>query len=415
LKRPKRLDANHIRWIYNTVTTKNPLQFNLPFASWTRAQLQLLLVSKRTRRGAMRIRALLFALGAVALFIPFRANASVVSICNQGDASLNVTTAVYSKSVWLGDSYHVTGWYAIEPGNCAVVYSAEDPQDVYFGFTFLDSDQNLRKYVSTPSGGQDNLFKAISENFCVAVGQVFDYNTKTKGVVGGCQAGFRPLEFSLYAGLDSDNYGRVGYTLFPHKDDRESDVIGTRTGTTARLIFGDAVQFDGSQWAYANGTALPHNLIDERTGLPPLLPKQQYSPGKEPVAEYSKQIKGVMNSFQQCRDTGRGINMVSSRFDMDDYGIVSFTSSDSMGPNPSYGAAIANLDLDDPHINDDDPGCLLVSFDCKNAMQCVRQGSDAMKYLSFWMNTREQANTIIEALKGIAVLYPDGQGEMHNK
>lgn len=359
----------------------------------------------------MRVRLLLFILGAVALSIPLRANASVVSICNQGDASLNVTTAVYSKSVWLGDSYHVTGWYAVEPDKCAVVYSAEDPEDVYFGFTFLGSDQSLRKYISTPSGGQDNLFKAISENFCVAVGQVFDYRTKTKGVAGACQAGFQPLEFSLYAGLDSDNYGRVEYALFPHKDDRESGVIGARAGTTARLIFGDAVQFDGSRWTYANGAALPHNLIDERTGLPPLLPKEQHSLGEAPVVQYSKQIRDVMNSFQQCRDTGAGMNMVSSRFDMDDYGIVDFASADSMGPNPPFGAAIANLDLNDPHIDDHDQGCLLVTLECKDGAQCVRQRDDAMKYLQFWMNTREQTNSIIEALKGIAVFYPDGQGE----
>jgi transposase len=37
--RPKRLDAKQIRWIYQTVTTKNPLQFKLPFALWTRAQI----------------------------------------------------------------------------------------------------------------------------------------------------------------------------------------------------------------------------------------------------------------------------------------------------------------------------------------------------------------------------------------
>jgi hypothetical protein len=363
----------------------------------------------------MRIRVPLSLVGAMALLIPFRAHAAVVSICNQGDAPLNVATAVYSKSIWLGDSYAVTGWYPVEAGKCEVVYSAEDPDDVYFGFIFQGSDQSLRKYVSEPTGGQDNLFKAISENFCVAVGKVFDYKTKTKGSPGGCQTGFQPLEFSLYAGLDSDNYGRVSYTLFPHRDDRESNEIGTRAGTTARLIFGDAVQFDGSQWTYANGTALPHNLIDRKTGLPPLLPKQQYSLNSEPVATYFKKLKGVMSSFQQCRNTGAGMNLVSSRFDMDDYGIVDFASSDSMGQNPPYGGAVANLDLDNPHIDDHDPGCLLVTFDCKNGGQCARQGNDAMPYLQFWINTREQVDAIIDALKGIAVFYPDGQGEIHNK
>jgi hypothetical protein len=367
------------------------------------------------KNNGLRVRLLLFVLGAVALSIPFRANASVVSICDQGDTSLNVTTAVYTKSVWLGDSYHVTGWYTVEPGKCEVVYSAEDPEAVYLGFTFLGSDQSLRQYVSEPTGGQDNPFKAVSQGFCVAVGQVFDYTTKTKGVGGGCQAGFQPLQFSLYVALDSDNYGRLEYGLFPHSDDRESDVVGTRAGTTARLVFGDAVQFDGRQWTYANGTALPHNLIDEKTGLPPLLPKQQYSPGKDPVAQFSKQIRDVMSSFQQCRDTGAGMNRVSSRFDMDDYGIVDFASADSMGPNPPYGAAVANLDLDNPLINDHDPGCLLITLNCKSGAHCARQGNDAMSYIQFWMNSREQANTIIEALKGITVFYPDGQGEVHTQ
>jgi Protein of unknown function (DUF1036) len=363
----------------------------------------------------MLVRVLLFVLGAAALFTPFRANASVVSICNQGDTSLNVTIAVYTKSILWGDSYHVTGWYAVEPAKCATVYSAEDPESVYLGFTYLGSDQSVRKYVSEPSGGQDNPFKAVSENFCVAVGRVFDYRTKVKGTAAGCQAAFQPLEFSLYVALDSDNYGRLEYTLFPHREDLEEDVVGTRAGTTARLIFGDVVQFDGTQWTYTNGTALPHNLISQKTNLPPLLPKAQFATDKAPVAQYLKQIKDVTNAFQQCRDSGRGAEMMSSRFDLDDHGIAAFASSDNMGANPPYGAAVANLDLDNPHIDDHDPGCLFVGFDCKNGMQCVRQGNDAQTSLSFWVNSRDQANAIVAALKAIAAFYPDGQGEISNR
>ena len=59
---------------------------------------------------------------------------------------------------------------------------------------------------------------------------------------------------------------------------------------------------------------------------------------------------------------------------------------------------VFNLDLDNPHIDDHDAGCLLVNFDCKSGMQCVRQGSDAMTWLS----------------KGISEFYPDGPGEMHS-
>jgi transposase len=44
--RPKRLEAKQIHWIYNAVTTKNPLQLKLPFALWTRAQIRTLIAQR---------------------------------------------------------------------------------------------------------------------------------------------------------------------------------------------------------------------------------------------------------------------------------------------------------------------------------------------------------------------------------
>lgn len=342
----------------------------------------------------------------------------IAEICNKGDTALHVARVIYSQSLFSGNSYQVTGWYGIEPADCKVVYNSDSGDPAYLGFTFLDSHDVVRTFTAHPTRNS-GPFKAMAENFCVAPSP-FSYVAKTKEELQQCRLGFEPLDFSLYVDPASAEGARSTFEMSPHQA-AVGNVFGSHSSAKARLIFGDEVTLYGNQWSYANGAALPESLIISKTGLPPLLPKQQYSTSQAPVAGYVQEIKDVMSSFQSCSTEGFLKRMISSsQLDMDDYGIVNSMETDTFamtdGPhsmNLAHGAAIANLDLTSPRITDDGPRCVRVIFDCKDGVPCVRSGNDTAFNWPLTVNTREQANTILNSLRAIAPYYPEGRGEIN--
>jgi hypothetical protein len=179
-----------------------------------------------------------------------------------------------------------------------------------------------------------------------------------------------------------------------------------------------------NQWRFSNGSAIPADLFDPRSGRPPLLPRQQYSPSKEPVAGYLKQLRDLVASFKACKAKIAVYDGVVDApfFNLDDYGIVAsayritFGSTSPIVTNTSHGAAIANLDLDNPRFIQQGSDCIVVTFTCKSGL-CVRHGGSSTGADSQWstyVNSREQADALVGGLRAIVPYYPDGSGDIRN-
>jgi hypothetical protein len=185
-----------------------------------------------------------------------------------------------------------------------------------------------------------------------------------------------------------------------------------------RVILGEDVRFEQGGWRYANGMQVPDSLLDKATGAPPLRPKTQRPVNQAPVSTSVAEIKTTLSPIKSCQlYTGPSKDnllwsVLSPAFEMDDRGVIASRYVLSTRPGQGYaqGAAIANLSLAGAQVQDRG-GCKVLSIPCKNG-QCVRFEDNANPSLSFFVETTEQANRILSALKVLAPLYPDGAGEL---
>jgi hypothetical protein len=192
-------------------------------------------------------------------------------------------------------------------------------------------------------------------------------------------------------------------------------VLGAPIG---RLILGEDVRFEQRGWRYVNGAQVPDTLLDKATGAPPLRPKSQRPITQPPVSTSVADIKRTLGTIKSCQlyTSASRDNLLwsvqSPSFEMDDAGVIASRYVLSTRPGQGYaqGAAIANLSLMAAQIHDRG-GCKILSIPCKNG-HCVRFEDNANPSLSVFVETIEQANTILNALKALAPLYPDGVGEL---
>jgi hypothetical protein len=371
----------------------------------------------------MRLRLpLLLIIVAIAFFLAPRADAADVRICNHGDTALNTARAVYSQSFFFGNSYRVSGWYVVNPGKCEVVYSADDPENIYLGFTYLDSKGTLRIWEPDEDSG-DDVVKVVSDTFCAGVGIAYDYTTKTRGASStSCQDNYSSMEFTMYLALDSGNWGQLTYSFNPHKFSTGGPIFSGPTAA-AKMMFGGEVHLVGNTWKTPDGSKVAAALINSKN-LPPLGPKQQYSVAKAPVAGSIKQITDVLSTFHACHENEYGGDsmVLMQAFAMDDRGVITSVYYEETGPNGEKsfeGVALRSIDVGNT-APIDRGDCWELQIPCVGGVFCVQHGEDptpeygaAKDVWDLWVNTKAQATTVLNALKSMTPYYPDVTPEIH--
>lgn len=348
-----------------------------------------------------------------------RAEASAaVEVCNDGDVTVKTAAINTTNPFFAGTTYYVAGWYNIEPGKCTFVSDGGAlVNGSYLGFAYEDDDGILRAHIAKPSGQADSV-EASSEQFCVALDGRFDYSTRASA--GSCQAGYAPLTFSIYMDFSSIYLARVTYTVAPHHREGGEPLGGT--AEMAQMLFGEKVRRVGKTWLFATGKPLSDSLVNEHASLPPLVPRVQFSPNKEPVAGYLRQIEQIVGRSTACRanSSQAKANYMQMRIGVSERGVAI-----SAYSQESDAMLLADMDLPNATIKHYEGGgnfagdCWILEIACKRNLYeycgehryADRDGTRSSAF-DIYMNTRDQAVSILDLLKRISPAYPDATPEI---
>jgi hypothetical protein len=190
----------------------------------------------------------------------------------------------------------------------------------------------------------------------------------------------------------------------------------------AQLVFGGEIQLTPDGWHNADGSGVPAWLLDFATGYPPTRAAHpQHSAADVAVSRHLEVVNYLLRDQSQActeyRDSTKSetiASISSSHLEVDDYGVVQVNTTESSSSSAAAdkvrrGAALANLDL--AHASTEERGCFVLSIPCKEGGCARLTRSDLDREtsnLTFRVDSAALAASIVNALKAIAPLYPDG-------
>jgi hypothetical protein len=372
-------------------------------------------------------------------------------VCNEGQIGVDVAVA-YTDFGFINEFFAVHGWQFVRPGECKTIFSHwYAPQNLFsfqsfplhIAFGFTDSTGVWGVAMVEPPDGI-----ARSQSRLCVHRQGFSYEVIADDPQKACTGPgeflipasivWEPTSPAAYPTEFNDEWGPPEtFTVALGPNDRAIPMGPQTSSAPARvtdnvrvvdaspnakgwLLTGYEVTRYGDEWRFADGRPVPDTLIVAATGLPPLAPSWQRSIDEALIAPHLQRIRDVVRSFPTCRTEEFPAHDVAvSGFELNDWGVVRSWETDivSLGGEPTKieslrAAALANLDLAAAAVRSDGT-CVHLAIRCPGKAQCVESLGTAghSATVTPWMLTLAsagEANDVLEALRQIALYYPDG-------